>query len=359
MRFFLREAGFQDVSGLRELARLFPLCSLPEKPALIEGKIQASRDSFRRKLPKEKRVFLFVLEDRASKKIAGSSQILSSYEKASHPFFVIETAAGRQADSPAGGALSRRGQKRPHGGRLRLTESAEGRHQLGGLILRPGSRSSPERLGFQLSALRLLYIGAFQEEFSPVLEVSLTAPFEREGGRLRSAFYEEAARPFVNKSYEEAIRLLRLSDRRFFSHFPKRLEIPLNSLSPKARKALSAAHGETASAFRGLLKMGFKETLRRHCLDGGIYLEARVSEIPLLQKVRQASFQKPEEGFWEEPAHLSARPCLWGQPKSLAGGFAGGIAEGVLRGGVFCLKQQPPLLNLQEKGFIAPLLGIF
>ncbi len=333
MSFLLREAGFQDIPHLRDLAGLFPLCSLPEEESQLEEKITISRDSFRKKLPAEKRNFLFVLEDMSLGEAVGSSQILSAYGREAHPFFVIEPEEGES------------------GKILRLAPGGEGRHQLGGLILHPNYRASPERLGLQLGGVRLLYVGAFPEEFSPVLDVSLTAPFvQEERGRLRSFFYEEAGRPFVDESYAGAIRLLRREGGEFFSRFPRGIKIPMSKLSPRAREALGAAHSETAPACKGLLKMGFRKTPRRHCLDGGIYLEGQAAEIPLAGGARHVRLEKPEEGFWRESP---PRAYLWGQ--NLKTGFAGGRAEGLLKGGALFLKDIPPCLSPGEPAFAAPL----
>ena len=343
MGFLLREANFQDLDSLRKLAGLFPLCSLPEEESQIEEKIKISRDSFRRKRPKEKRNFLFILEDLSLKKAIGSSQILSFYGKEKRPFFLIDRGA--------------------EGDFLRLAESAEGRHQLGGLILHPDYRSSPERLGIQLGGIRMLYIGAFPEEFSSILEVSLTAPFERAGGRLKNYFCEEAVKPLIHEDYNSVIQLLRKEGAAFFSRFPKGIKIPLDSLSSKAKEALSGTRRETIPVYKGLLKMGFRETPRRHCADGGMYLEGRFSEVPLLRGVRRVWFKKPGREFWEEPAQAPPPPSrfLWGQQGFLesagesGGGFFGGKAEGILKGGIFYLKNIPPRLNLKEKGFVTAL----
>ena len=45
----------------------------------MEKKIQISKESFQHSIIKEKRNYLFVLEDRKEKKIVGSSQILSYF----------------------------------------------------------------------------------------------------------------------------------------------------------------------------------------------------------------------------------------------------------------------------------------
>lgn len=264
MRFLIREVDFKDRKCLSELAHCFPLCSLPDNKFKLENKIQISKESFKQNLPKEERNYLFVLEDRKSKKVIGSSQILSYFGKHRSLCYFLKTKGGKE-------------------GFLKLERIKTGRHQVGGLILHPDYRRSPENLGLQISAARFLYIKTFSKEFSRLIEVSLTAPIHKG----QNYFWEETGSKYLKRKYPSALKIFQKNRLKFFSLFPKNLKINLAQLSPRARDCLELVHLQTLPVYRGLLKRGFCKTKHHHVLDGGIYLEAYGKNISFLKKARR------------------------------------------------------------------------
>ena len=262
MRFLIREADFKDRKDLLELARCFPLCSLPADRFKLENKIQLSKESFKQNLSKVERSYLFVLEDRKSKKVIGSSQILSYFGEHRSLCYFLKT----------------KGRKKF----LQLGQIKTGRHQMGGLILHPDYRRSPENLGLQISAARFLYIKTFSKEFSELIEVSLTAPVHKN----QNHFWSETGSKYLKMDYSSSLRIFQKNRLKFFSLFPKQLKLNLTRLSSGARKCLEQVHLQTLPVYRGLLKRGFCKTRHHHVLDGGIYLEALGKNISFLKKAR-------------------------------------------------------------------------
>lgn len=268
MRFVIRSADFKDREDLLELTKYFPLCSLPNNKSKLNKKIQISKKSFQQILPKKDRNYLFVLEDKKENKVIGSSQILSYFGPKQSLCYFLK----KEKDHPY----------------LNLEKMKAGRHQIGGLILHPKYRKSQDLLGLQIGLIRFLYIKTFSKAFSPIIEVSLTAPIE---GR-ENQFWKETGRKHLKITYDFAFKTLQTNRLQFLSFFPKNLKISLNQLSLKAKSYMEQVHPQTLPVYEGLLKRGFYKTKRYHVLDGGIYLEAFWKELPFLKKTKKYLLKK-------------------------------------------------------------------
>lgn len=268
MRFLIRPADFKDREDLLILARQFPLCSLPPHKSRLEKKIEISRESFEHKLPKKNRNYIFVLEDKKEKKVIGSSQILSYFGKNQSLCYFIKKTAGQRY--------------------LQLKRMKAGRHQIGGLILHSDYRKSKALLGLQISMVRFLYIKSFPKEFSPLIEVSLTAPIKNR----ENDFWRETGQKHLKMSYAEALKNFQADRPLFLSRFPKNLTIKLNALGPKAQSCMEQVHPQTAPVYKGLVKRGFYKTKHYHVMDGGIYLEALWKELTFLKKAKRGVLKK-------------------------------------------------------------------
>ena len=257
IRYAIREAQLKDTADLLELTRYFPLCNLPSKALAIEKKIHISQKSFDKTLDPFKRNYLFVLEDRQKKQVIGSSQILSYFgDERSLCYFLNPKTAS-----------------------LQIQLIKEGQHQLGGLILSPKYRKSKALLGLQIGIARFLYIKQFPKDFSKKLEVSLTPPLRNQS----SDFWKETGELLIKKNYSLARLAFQKDRKKFFQAFPKKLILPLKSLSPLAKAGLNKVHPQTLPIYKGLLKRGFYKTQTYDLLDGGLYLEAYWAKLPFLK----------------------------------------------------------------------------
>ena len=174
---------------------------MPDNRFKLENKIQISKESFKQNLPKAERNYLFVLEDRKSKKVIGSSQILSYFGEHRSLCYFLKTKGKEKF--------------------LQLGRIKIGRHQVGGLILHPDYRRSPDNFGLQISAARFLYIKTFSKEFSELIEVSLTAPVHKG----QNYFWRETGSKYLQMNYLSALKIFQKDRLNFFFSFSKKSQI--------------------------------------------------------------------------------------------------------------------------------------
>ena len=295
MRFLIRSAVPGDEKQLKKLAETFPLCSLPRSLSGIQQKIDLSGMSFSGAVPFQERVYLFVIEDRESRKLVGSSQILARYAGERHPHFLLD-----EGDSS-----------------LCLKFVQSGAVQVGGLVLLPEFRRGPEKLGRCIGAVRFLYMLHEPEIWPKEVEVSLTAPLKDED-RV-SDFWSAVGQKALSLDYQAACGLYQRDFSEFLSRIPSKMRIDLKSLPEGAQRAVRDIHPETRSLYRGLLKLGFRKTAYRHFLDGGIALKARREEIPFTAR--------GEKVLWRFSGSSTGRVEVGaGSAENLAEGSAGGAA---------------------------------
>lgn len=261
MHFLIRSVKLKDRDDLLDLAQYFPLCSLPTDKIKLENKIRASQESFKHIRDKKERNYMFVLEDTQKKKIIGSSQILS--------YFGINRSLGYLLEKKNGKSY------------LKL-HRLKGQNEIGGLILHPDYRKSPALLGLQIGIVRFLYIKIFPNNFSPVVQVSLTAPIYNG----KNYFWKETGFKYTKKNYKTALQSLQKNRDHFFSFFPKDLKIDVSQFSPSAKKFLTQVHPQAEPVYRGLSKVGFHKINYHHIIDGCIYMEAPWKKLSFLKKAK-------------------------------------------------------------------------
>ena len=307
MKFLIRSAKTGDEQQLKKLSESFHLCSLPKDISSIQKKIQLSERSFAGTIPFRERVFLFVLEEKKTHRLVGSSQILACYIGQKIPHFTLD----KKATS------------------LRLHHIHSESVQLGGLVLLPEFRRGSDKLGRQIGASRFLYMLTDPQIWSEEVEVSLSAPLK--DNDTTSEFWDAVGKKVFSLNYLEACELYQRDFPRFLSRVPQNITVDLKSLPEGARQAMEGIHPETLSLYRGLLKLGFKNTPYRHFLDGGVFLKIRWENIPFVAQGKKALLKQGE------PDH--PRPWLWGQ--QIKRKFIGGVIEGELKEDRSFLSKQP------------------
>ena len=323
MKFLIRSAKAGDEEQLKKLSEAFHLCNLPKDSSEIQKKIQLSEQSFLENIPFQERVFLFVLEEKQTQKLVGSSQILACYADQKHPHFILD--------------------KKTSSLHLHFTKS--GSVQLGGLVLLPEFRRGPDKLGRQIGASRFVYMLENPQIWPEEIEVSLTAPLKN--NNTGSDFWDAVGRNIFSLNYLEISQLYQKDFSHFLSRIPKNMRVDLKSLPVKARQAVEDIHPETLSLYHGLLKLGFKKTLHRHFLDGGISLTAKRANIPFLTQGKKV--------FVKTGHPTQSRLWLWGQ--QIEGNFIGGVIEGELKEAEGFLPKHslPNEISLSYPLFMTPL----
>ena len=298
--FVIRQATLDDLPTLLKLAKMVHFINLPADKDLLAEKIQASRLSFNGKEAHARdREWMFVLEDTSSGAVVGTSALIGCISWHGHPHLYFQVRKREHYSKDLG-----TGQVHVT---IQLGSDETGASEVGGLILSPGYRGHPEKLGALLSLVRFHFIGLHRAKFSPVILAEMMGALDPNS---HTPLWEYLGRRFINLSYAEADLFSTKSKEFIQSLFPKS-EIYISLLPPEARNLIGKVGDETVPALRMLEKQGFQEMDHVDPFDGGPYLQARRDDIPLVKSTARlkvaslgrgnaeaiVSSQDPEHGF--------------------------------------------------------------
>lgn len=338
--FVIRQATLDDLPTLLKLAKMVHFINLPADKDLLSEKIQASRLSFTGKEANARdREWMFVLEDTASGAVIGTSALIGSVSWQGHPHLYFQVRKREHYSKDLG-----TGQVHVT---IQLGSDESGASEVGGLILSPGYRGHPEKLGALLSLVRFHFIGMHRSKFSPVILAEMMGALDPNSA---TPLWEYLGRRFINLSYAEADLFSTKSKEFIQSLFPKS-EIYISLLPPEARNLIGKVGDETVPALRMLEKQGFREMDHVDPFDGGPYLQARRDEIPLVQSTARykvgslgrgnaeaiVSAHDPEHGFRAVRTRVSVTRGAVRLPREAANALGVVIGGAV---GVTVLKEQ-------------------
>lgn len=270
--FVIRQATLDDLPTLLKLAKMVHFINLPADKDLLAEKIQASRLSFTGKEAHARdREWMFVLEDTSSGAVIGTSALIGCISWHGHPHLYFQVRKREHYSKDLG-----TGQVHVT---IQLGSDETGASEVGGLILSPGYRGHPEKLGALLSLVRFHFIGLHRAKFSPVILAEMMGALDPNS---HTPLWEYLGRRFINLSYAEADLFSTKSKEFIQSLFPKS-EIYISLLPPEARNLIGKVGDETVPALRMLEKQGFQEMDHVDPFDGGPYLQARRDDIPLVK----------------------------------------------------------------------------
>lgn len=266
--FILRSATLNDLNGLYELSQLMLFINLPPDKDIIESKIISSLNSF--KNPSKNLAnnhYLFVLEEIETGKIIGTSMIHAQHgtEEEPHYFFSVDS-EHKFSKTLNTGFIH---------GTLKLGIDTDGPTEIGGLILHPDYRKNDKKLGKQLSFVRFLYMGMYQDQFKDMIHSELMPPFDRDG---HSPLWEAVGRRFLNMEYHDADILSRSNKEFILNLFPSD-NIYITLLPIEARNAIGKVGEETLPVKRMLESIGFKYTGEVDPFDGGPHYRAKLKDL--------------------------------------------------------------------------------
>jgi arginine N-succinyltransferase len=270
--FIIRQATIDDMGELLKLSRLVHSFNLPQDKDALAAKIARSRRSFAGQAASEReREFVFVLEDTESRSVIGTSSVYSCISWPGHPhlFFRVRKREHYSDDLGTGQVHVT----------IQLDTDESGPSEVGGLILAPGYRRHPERLGWMLSMVRFHFMGLHKRDFKQRILAEMMGALTPDS---RSSLWDYLGRRFINLSYTEADTFNQRSKEFITSLFP-RTEIYLSLLPPEARRLVGTVGDETQPALRMLERIGFVNRDHVDPFDGGPYLEAQRDEIPVVR----------------------------------------------------------------------------
>lgn len=290
--FVIRQAHLEDAPTLLKLAKMVHSNNLPADADILRTKLLRSRDSFlgKTRSPLE-REFIFALEDTDTGNLIGTSSIISRISSPGRPhlYFLVRKKEHFSEDLATGHVHVT----------LQLGTDETGPTEIGGLILQPAYRGHKAKLGVLLSLIRFQFMALHKDWFSERVIAEMAAPLTPDS---RNTLWEYLGRRFINLEYAEADRFCRHSKEFITSLFPKG-EVYASLLPPEARNLIGKVSPEAQPAKVMLESLGFR--YMGHCdpFDGGPYLEANLSEIPLVQATRKAKLadasaaEYPIDGF--------------------------------------------------------------
>jgi arginine N-succinyltransferase len=273
--FVIRQALPDDLSTLLKLAKMVHFLNLPADRDLIAAKIARSRRSFAGQEPSEReREYMFVLEDHDTGSVVGTSCAIGrvGWPGWPHVFLQVRRREHWSRDLQQGASHVT----------LEFGTDESGFSEVGGLILAPGYRGHKERLGSLLSLVRFHFMGMHRRKFLPRVLAELMGPVTPDS---RTLLWEYLGRRFINLSYQEADLFCQHSKEFMTSLWP-RGEIHASILPPDARALIGKVGEETVGAKVLLERQGFLPTDHVDPFDGGPYLAANLSEIPLVKGTR-------------------------------------------------------------------------
>lgn len=270
--YILRNAVKDDLEQIFELSQLKVFINLPSDRKVLETKIENSLRSFQKPSKKlEENIYVFVLEETETNRILGVSLIHGKHGTEEEPHFYLTVAQeNKYSNSLNTGFIH---------GTLKFGHKLDGHTEIGGLILEPGHRGSPFKLGKALSFARFLYIAQNQDQFTDQIHVELMPPFDSNGN---SPLWEAIGRKFLNMDYTEADVLSRKNKEFILSLFPA--ETIYETLLPLiARDAIGKVGPETIPVQRMLESIGFQYTHEVDPFDGGPHYRAKKKDISLIK----------------------------------------------------------------------------
>ena len=279
----LRPVELTDLPQLHQLARdsLVGVTSLPDDSERLREKILDSNDSFNRDVESNgPENYFFVLEDLATERLTGCSEILATAGFA-EPFYSLRnrhfTSASRELNIEHGVPA------------LSLCHDLSGHTLLRGFHIDAALVRTP--FSELLSRARLLFIAAHAARFSEAVITEIVGYSDEQG---QSPFWNALGKHFFDLPYVEAERLCGLQSRTFLAELMPHYPIYVPMLPPAAQECIGRVHPDGQEAFDILEREGFETNSYIDLFDGWPTLFARTSTINSITRSHTARVQQVE-----------------------------------------------------------------
>jgi len=267
----IRGAVKSDEEELLRLAGHLNTVNLPNDRPHIQRLLEHSEKSFRGELPEKRRKYVFLIRDVESGEALGTSMIVAQLGRRDAPYIYLDVST----EEKYSGALDRHF----HHTVLRIGFSYDGPTEIGGLVVAPVHRRSPERLGLSISYVRFLFIAMHRSLFQNEILAELLPPLEPDG---TSHLWEAFGRRFTGMSYAEA-DLLSSENKSFVRDLFPSGNVYASLLSEDARAVIGKVGAQTRGVEKMLRRIGFRYAKRIDPFDGGPHFVAETDEISLVQ----------------------------------------------------------------------------
>jgi arginine N-succinyltransferase len=272
----LREIQTKDLSALEQGAQIPGFINLPNDPDVLREKIQASMAAFQGKLKnKADCKYWFVAEDMEARKVVGTSMIAAQHGTAKSPHFYFDVGVEKKFSNTINTGFLH--------GTLELKQDTDGPSEIGGLVVYPEHRNTPERIGRQISFVRFLFLGLNRGRFKSKVIAELLPPLNKKG---QSPLWEAIGRRFTNMDYWEADQLCQKDKEFIWSLFPT-FKIYTTFFSAEARNAIGKVGKDTEPVYHMLTRIGFKYVNQVDPFDGGPHLWADAEDIKPIRGIKR------------------------------------------------------------------------
>src|SRR6185312_1998247 len=290
----IRPIAMSDLDALMSLTALtgYGLTTLPRDASLLRKRIRASIRGFEKLIDDDRprgETYLFVLEDLATGKLAGTSGIVSKVG-GFEPFYAyrIETSVHESK------MLNVRKEIKV----LHLVEAHDGPCEVGSLFLSPEYRKGGT--GRLLSLCRFLFMAQFPEYFDPVVIAEMRGVVDEQG---HSPLWDALGRHFFDIDYPTA-DYLSMVNKRFIADLMPKYPIYIRLLPPDAQAVVGKVHEQTEPAMRMLKDEGFRESGRVDIFDGGPVIRCPLAEIRTVRTSLFAPISEIVDGPFEGEPYL-------------------------------------------------------
>jgi arginine N-succinyltransferase len=270
----IRAGTTEHYRDVCELAGHLNTVNLPDNPEAIRALLEMSERSFsgdvRDPLARE---YVFVLWDERQKRVIGTSMVIAQLGRRGVPYIYLQVGHEEKYSQ----TLDRHFVHRV----LTTRYSYDGPTEIGGLVMHPDFRRSPERLGSLIAYVRFLFIAMHRKAFRDELLAELLPPFEPDG---TSPLWEAYGHRFTGLSYREADQLSKSNKEFVRGLFPD--EIYATLLSEKAQRAIGEVGPETKGVEKMLRRIGFEYAERVDPFDGGPHFTCATHEVSTIQQAR-------------------------------------------------------------------------
>ena len=288
-RYEIVAATRQHLDAVVQLARHLNTVNLPHDPQAIAGLLEHSEQSFSGALEQVSRhQYVFLLRDRHDERALGTSMIVAQLGRRDAPYIYFAV----REEEKYSATLDRHFIHTL----LDTTYSYNGPTELGGLVMDPAYRGSPERLGTLISYVRFLFIAMHRDRFRDELLAELLPPFRSDGS---SALWEAVGRRFTGLSYREADRLSRSNKEFIKGLFPDSIYATL--LDEEAQALIGVVGPQTVAVRNMLVRIGFKYAQRVDPFDGGPHYVASTDQVSAVQQSAVL-----DDATWPSPAYVAA-----------------------------------------------------
>jgi arginine N-succinyltransferase len=280
----LRDVQKTDLPGLKRLAAVLNTVNLPNNEETLEAIIDKSVKSFAGKVKNPfEREYLFVLEDVRNGLLIGTSMIIAQHGTYEAPHIYYEVSEREHYSASIGRHFRHKV--------LSIGYNYEGPTEIGGLVVDPPYRATPDKPGKQLSYVRFLFIAMHRRLFRPKVLAELLPPLLPDG---RSLLWEACGKKFTGLTYHEADRLSRQNKEFIKELFPSS-DVYASLFPERVQKVLGEVGPNTKGVQRMLERVGFRYVERIDPFDGGPHFEANTSDVTLIRRYR--TLKLAEEDF--------------------------------------------------------------